>query len=164
MTRDPNLIRRDDAPERIGIISDGMGCWALAHRDEADHAVHYIRADLATPAPVVPAEGLDALQRRAYSWQVEHEQGPDTFRDVRNNPAHAHEMLESAHVLIDDLASALRSAPPVGARVSIPSGLIDALRSQRQIDADWCEVAVSRQACDEAAAILAAILPAEGGE
>lgn len=63
-----------------------------------------------------------------------------------------------------DVVAALRSAPPVGARVSIPSGLIDALRSQRQIDADGCEVAVSRQACDEAAAILAALLPAGEGE
>lgn len=46
------------------------------------------------------------------------------------------------------------SAPPVGARVSIPPGLIDALRSQRQIDADGCEVAVSRQAVDGAIDIL----------
>lgn len=92
----------------------------VAELEAAIDQLQYIasaNATRATPAPVVPAEGLDALQRRAYSWQVEHEQGPDTFRDVRNNPAHAHEMLESAHVLIDDLASALRSAPPVGARV-----------------------------------------------
>lgn len=69
MTRDPNLIRRDDAPERIGIISDGMGCWALAHRDEADHAVHYTRDDLATPAPVTAgAAGLETFQGRVQPW------------------------------------------------------------------------------------------------
>ena len=43
-----------EAPERIGLISDGFGNWALAHRDEVDTAVHYIRADLApSPAPDV---------------------------------------------------------------------------------------------------------------
>ena len=43
-----------EAPQRIGLISDGLGNWALAHRDEVDTAVHYIRADLApSPAPDV---------------------------------------------------------------------------------------------------------------
>ncbi len=32
-----------DAPERIGLIRDGLGNWALAHRTEADVAVHYAR-------------------------------------------------------------------------------------------------------------------------
>ena len=44
---------KDDlAPERIGLISDplGTGLWALATRDEADIAIHYIRADLAQSA------------------------------------------------------------------------------------------------------------------
>lgn len=124
MTRDTDLIRRGDAPERIWLTTtetgkvDDFTRWTDQPPRKCDlWDTEYIRAKALTPAPVVPAEGLDALQRRAYSWQVEHEQGPDTFRDVRNNPAHAHEMLESAHVLIDDLASALRSAPPVGARV-----------------------------------------------
>ena len=35
-----------EAPQRIGLISDGFGNWALAHRDEVDTDVHYIRADL----------------------------------------------------------------------------------------------------------------------
>jgi hypothetical protein len=100
-----------------------------------------------TPAPVVPAEGLDALVKRAYRA--------------------ANSCLTNDDAIIRELAgaiTALRTTPPVGARVSIPSGLIDALRSQRQIDADGCEVAVSRQACDEAAAILAALLPAGEGK
>ncbi len=33
----------------------------------------------------------------------------------------------------------------------LEGGLVEALRSQRQLDADGCEVGVSRQACDEAA-------------
>ena len=35
-----------EAPERIGLISDGFGNWALAHRHEVDIAVRYISADL----------------------------------------------------------------------------------------------------------------------
>lgn len=42
-------------------------------------------------------------------------------------------------------------------QVTIPDGLIDALRHQRQIDMDGTEVGVSRQACDEAAQILSAV-------
>jgi len=33
------------APERIGLIADGLGKFALAHREETDAAVHYVRAD-----------------------------------------------------------------------------------------------------------------------
>lgn len=36
-----------DAPERIGLISDGLGLWALAEKHEADIATHYVRADIA---------------------------------------------------------------------------------------------------------------------
>lgn len=36
------------------------------------------------------------------------------------------------------------------------AALVTALRAQRQIDMDGCEVAVSRQACDEAADALEA--------
>ena len=51
-----------EAPERIGLISDGFGNWALAHRDEVDTAVHYIRADLApSPAPDVREAVLGLL-------------------------------------------------------------------------------------------------------
>ena len=118
----------------------GWFCNAImAGYDEAERR----SAKAATPAPVVPAEGLDALVKRAYRA--------------------ANSCLTNDDAIIRELAgaiTALRTAPPVGARVSIPPGLIDALRSQRQIDADGCEVAVSRQACDEAAAILAALLPA----
>jgi hypothetical protein len=43
----------DNAPRRIGLIQDDFlgGMWALASKDEADIAVHYIRADLA-PDPL----------------------------------------------------------------------------------------------------------------
>ena len=116
----------------------GWFCNAImAGYDEAER-----RYRNPTPAPVVPAEGLDALIAEI------------KFETVNS---------EIDRYLAGRIITALRSAPPVGARVSIPSGLIDALRSQRQIDADGCEVAVSRQACDEAAAILAALLPAGEG-
>lgn len=36
----------DDAPERIGILSNDLGQWALATTSEADQAVYYIRADI----------------------------------------------------------------------------------------------------------------------
>jgi hypothetical protein len=39
----------------------------------------------------------------------------------------------------------------------VPDGLIDALRSGRQADADGCMVIVSRQACEEAADLLSAL-------
>lgn len=57
-------------------------------------------------------------------------------------------------------ADLARTVQPVGVRV--PDGLIEALRSGRQADADGCMVVVSRQACEEAADILSALLP-EGG-
>lgn len=41
------------------------------------------------------------------------------------------------------------------------AALVAALRTQRQIDMDGCEVAVSRQACDEAADALAYITDLE---
>lgn len=37
------------APKRIGLISNGLGNWALAHVTESDFSVHYIRTDLALP-------------------------------------------------------------------------------------------------------------------
>lgn len=128
----------------------------------------------ATPAPVVPAEGLadyDAgLLNDFGGGNVEWWQDYLRAEIGRANEhwrVQAQDLCERRAAMLGDFAewtaddiTALRSAPPVGARVSIPSGLIDALRSQRQIDADGCEVAVSRQACDEAAAILAALLPA----
>ena len=33
-----------DAPERIGLIGNGLGQWGLATQDEAMLAVHYVRA------------------------------------------------------------------------------------------------------------------------
>ena len=33
-----------DAPERIGLIGNGLGQWRLATQDEAMLAVHYVRA------------------------------------------------------------------------------------------------------------------------
>lgn len=36
----------DEAPKRIGLIADWLGSkWALAHKDEAHIAVHYVRED-----------------------------------------------------------------------------------------------------------------------
>jgi hypothetical protein len=37
----------NNAPERIGLLPDGLGLWALASREEATGAVRYIRADIA---------------------------------------------------------------------------------------------------------------------
>lgn len=56
---------------------------------------------------------------------------------------------------------------PGGARVEHPDlpGLAKALRTQKQIDEDGCEVGVSRQACDEAATIIESLRSApEPGE
>ncbi len=54
-----------DAPERIGLIGDGLGRWALATRDESDIAIHYI---LTTASPEVFAalEPVQALIAGAY--------------------------------------------------------------------------------------------------
>jgi septal ring factor EnvC (AmiA/AmiB activator) len=37
----------NEPPKRIGLVSDGLGLWALAHVKEAEHSVHYVRADIA---------------------------------------------------------------------------------------------------------------------
>ena len=55
--------------------------------------------------------------------------------------------------------SAIRALP--AAQVQVPDGLIEALRRGEQADADGCRVKVSRQACEEAASILAALSPAQ---
>lgn len=165
----PGVTAGATRPERLWL-------WPECHDDGMDKAVsfpdqlypsgstEYIRADLASPAPVVPAEGLDP-ERLVMAWMAEQEgfatRGERFMETIVDGNDVAPWLHAACQVGID---AALRSAPPVGARVSIPSGLIDALRSQRQIDADGCEVAVSRQACDEAAAILAALLPAGEGE
>lgn len=143
----PGVTAGATGPERIWAwswLTQPMGQWGV---QPSQGTVEYIRADLATPAPVVPAEGPISTLEMVYRNMPDIPELPEAYQP-RN---------------IARSLAALRSAPPVEARVSIPSGLIDALRSQRQIDADGCEVAVSRQACDEAAAILAALLPAGEG-
>ena len=126
----------------------------IAERDAARKALSESQAREAM-WPEVAAKHLDPEHPRPTDYDRNKKTAYDAgYYDARRSDA----------AVVRALASALRSAPPVGARVSIPSGLIDALRSQRQIDADGCEVAVSRQACDEAAAILAALLPAGEGE
>lgn len=188
---------------------------AFAFRTDIGDAIRVLPT--ATPAPVVPAEGLERALLAHHEWHQrlgvivfppeDDQDGPteiDMSAEYADSRLHEQTVaaLSGASIVqsVDDHAHAalshalqylrgeapnvmsgghrngqlrsmikwvllgcggpLRSAPPVGARVGIPSGLIDALRSQRQIDADGCEVAVSRQACDEAAAILAALLPA----
>ncbi len=51
-----------DVPQRIGLISDGLGNWALAHKDEAEIALHFI---LATPEALAAASEVQALIRAA---------------------------------------------------------------------------------------------------
>lgn len=64
-------------------------------------------------------------------------------------------------------ASQAAPAPSDGLREAVPLGLVEALRSGRQADMDGVMVTVSRQACEMASDILAALSasPAqEGGE
>jgi hypothetical protein len=50
----------NDVPDRIGLVGDGLGAWALAHKDEADVAVHYLRA---TPTRERAEELVHALNQ-----------------------------------------------------------------------------------------------------
>lgn len=96
---DADLIRRGDAPERIWIEDDECCPYYYDESELAEAGgplIEYIRADLATPAPVVPAEGLDALIAEI------------KFETVNG---------EIDRALAGRIITALRSAPPVGARV-----------------------------------------------
>ena len=59
------------APDRIGLISDGLGNWALAYRNEAAYAVHYTRADLCTADERVQALEAENARLREYYDAVE---------------------------------------------------------------------------------------------
>ena len=65
----------------------------------------------------------------------------------------------TSHLSAAELVATYLAPQPVAVTVKpmLPDGLIDALRHQRQIDMEGTEVAVSRQACDEAADILSAL-------
>ena len=83
-----------EAPQRIGLISDGFGNWALAHRDEVDTAVHYIRADLApSPAPDVREAvlglltALNSTEGRARQAEAERDELREALRRLLSSPA-----------------------------------------------------------------------------
>ena len=64
-------------PERIGLISDGMGRWALATKEEGHVAVHYIRKDLFDTeheARVAAEAELAKLRARIAELTTENEQ------------------------------------------------------------------------------------------
>ena len=65
-----------ETPERIGLISDGFGNWALAHRGEVDTAVHYIRADL-----------YFGLEARAEKAEAERDALREALRRLLSSPA-----------------------------------------------------------------------------
>lgn len=59
------MTDRNTAPERIGLLSDGLGLWALATVDEADIATHYLRADVAQAMVAAALEAsVDVLRQR----------------------------------------------------------------------------------------------------
>lgn len=93
-----------DAPERIGLVGNGLGQWALATQDEAMFAVHYVRADphdalrvriaeLEASLATVRNEALEDAARAAErdcDWTAfgkagieEWDGGPDGVRDYR---------------------------------------------------------------------------------
>ena len=126
-----------DGPEASGAITalrarvaeldaatDQLQYIASANATRAEKAeaggplIEYIRADLATPAPVVPAEGLDP-ERLVMAWMSEMEgfaTRGERFMDTITDGNDVAPWLHAAcQVGID---AALRSAPPVGARVA----------------------------------------------
>jgi hypothetical protein len=82
---------------------------------------------------------------------------PDTTKSNARFIAAARSLVPAMAQEIADLLAERDAALAEVARLSTPpddvevAGLVAALRTQRQIDMDGCEVAVSRQACDEAA-------------
>jgi hypothetical protein len=90
----------NDAPDRIGLVGDGLGAWALAHKDEAGVAVHYLRA---TPARE-RAEELASLLQEAldeldayYSaeYDTDHPYHQDKLAKARDAWQHARALLAS---------------------------------------------------------------------
>ena len=76
----------------------------------------------------------------------------DCQRDVERDPY-------GAWMAIQSLSAALSAAQPMVK--DVPPGLIDALRSYGQADAHGTMCIVSRQAVEEATAILSALEPRE---
>lgn len=157
-----------DGPEASGAITalrarvaeldaatDQLQYIASANATRAEKAeaggplIEYIRADLATPAPVVPAEGLDP-ERLVMAWMSEMEgfaTRGERFMDTITDGNDVAPWLHAAcQVGID---AALRSAPPVGARVTDDAAAFDrADWFWRTMDPDDCgdspEEAISR--------------------
>lgn len=141
MTRDTDLIRRGDA---IKAVTDA---------DLECRGAHGARENIAAiPAPVVPAEGLDALVKRAYraanscltnddaiirelagaitALRTAPPVGIDHLRaaavalaEVIEQHNHKGPLSDEAMMMCwlraQDVVAALRSAPPVGARVAV---------------------------------------------
>jgi hypothetical protein len=131
------------APDRIWIDEDTWLSRSLPHR----RMTEYIRADLCR----APTQAADAALERAaqVAWDYEDtygSRGMDDLAKVARNIAAAIRALQSAPA-----PTALQAA------LAVPDGLIDALRSGEQADMDGTMVKVSRQACEEAADILAAL-------
>lgn len=157
-------MTNQDAPDRIWIEEDD-GCPYFYDASELAEAggplIEYIRADLAStcaknaqvaPAPVVPAEGLVAAIREAIDLLAERKHGSPA-----RSPGH------NARLVLE---AALRSAPPVGARVTVQEAarvLLDAIgdydRNRGHSDYD-----PSLPVGDALLSALAALLPAGEGE
>lgn len=103
--------------------------------ENAAHATWQERAKRAAQ-PAASAEPVYLLGEGSADW---HETDEATYRRLEMRGTRPVRKLYAA---------------PVAAQPSVPDGLIAALRNQRQIDRDGSEVAVSRQAVDEAADLL----------
>lgn len=77
----------------------------------------------------------------------------DTMMEVQRNPYGAWQAIQT-----------LAAKNPAPELIDIPHGLIDALLSGEQADMDGCRVKVSREACERAASILAALAKLKGGD
>ncbi len=169
MTRDRDLVRRGDAPERIWLTTtetgkvDDFTRWTDQPPRKCDlWDTEYIRADLTTPAPVVPAEGLVSTLEMVYRNMPDIPELPEAYQP-RN---------------IARSLAALRSAPPVGARVTVKPGEIERAVWSAMIWAasnnagfngvpeytDRGNSFAEDEARRAAARILAALLPAGEGE
>ncbi len=58
------------APVRIGLVSNGLDRWALATKDEAGEAVHYVRADLVDDLVAAEREACLAAMSKAEATLV----------------------------------------------------------------------------------------------
>jgi hypothetical protein len=71
------------APEKIGLVGDGFGMWALAHNSEADIAVLYTRSDL---IPALIAEAVER-ERAVFTEAIETYFDATAVMDVENYAA-----------------------------------------------------------------------------